>query len=135
MPARLKGYTQAVIVGGQRVHLQTGEYEDGTLGEINITVPGAPVLAQHLVQSVALSVSIGLQFGVPLEEFVEEFLFSRFEPTGMVLKHSRIMMATSILDFVFRDLAIHYLGRDNLAHKPLDQDQIAEAEDSNEADR
>jgi ribonucleoside-diphosphate reductase alpha chain len=116
LPNRRKGYTQKAVVGGHKIFLRTGEYDDGMLGEIFIDMHKEGAAFRSLMNSFAIAISIGLQHGVPLEKFVEQFVFSRFEPNGMVEGHDRIMMATSIIDYLFRELAINYLGRDDLAH-------------------
>ncbi|WP_413205767.1 vitamin B12-dependent ribonucleotide reductase [Rhodospirillum sp. A1_3_36] len=116
MPDRRKGYTQKAIVGGHKVYLRTGEYEDGRLGEIFIDMHKEGAAFRSLMNNFAIAVSIGLQYGVPLEEYVEAFTFTRFEPQGMVEGNQTIKMATSILDYLFREVAISYLGRNDLAH-------------------
>jgi ribonucleoside-diphosphate reductase alpha chain len=116
LPDRRKGYTQKAIVGGHKVYLRTGEYVDGKLGEIFIDMHKEGAAFRSLMNNFAIAISIGLQYGVPLEEFVEAFTFTRFEPSGMVEGNDAIKMATSILDYVFRELAISYLGRADLAH-------------------
>ncbi len=116
MPDRRKGYTQKAVVGGHKVYLRTGEYEDGTLGELFIDMHKEGAAFRSLMNNFAIAVSIGLQYGVPLEEFVEAFTFVRFEPSGMVEGNDAIKMATSILDYLFREVAISYLGRNDLAH-------------------
>ena len=116
MPNRRGGYTQKAVVGGHKVFLRTGEYDDGTLGEIFIDMHKEGAAFRSLMNSFAIAISMGLQHGVPLEKFVEQFVFSRFEPNGMVQGHDRIMMATSVIDYMFRDLAVNYLGRHDLAH-------------------
>ncbi len=116
LPNRRKSYTQKAIVGGHKVYLHTGEYEDGTLGEIFIDMHKEGAAFRSLMNNFAIAISIGLQYGVPLEEFVEAFTFTRFEPNGVVEGNDAIKMATSILDYVFRELAISYLGRSDLAH-------------------
>ena len=116
LPHRRKGYTQKALVGGHKVYLRTGEYEDGRLGEIFIDMHKEGAAFRSLMNNFAIAISIGLQYGVPLEEFVEAFTFTRFEPSGMVQGNDAIKMATSILDYVFRELAISYLGRADLAH-------------------
>ena len=115
-PNRRKGYTQKAIVGGHKVYLRTGEYEDGRLGEIFIDMHKEGAAFRSLMNSFAIAISLGLQYGVPLEEFVDAFMFTRFEPTGMVQGNDTIKNATSILDYIFRELAITYLGRHDLAH-------------------
>jgi ribonucleoside-diphosphate reductase alpha chain len=116
LPNRRKSYTQKAIVGGHKVYLHTGEYEDGRLGEIFIDMHKEGAAFRSLMNNFAIAISIGLQYGVPLEEFVEAFTFTRFEPNGIVEGNDAIKMATSILDYVFRELAISYLGRADLAH-------------------
>ena len=116
LPGRRKGYTQKATVGGHKVYLRTGEYEDGKLGEIFIDMHKEGAAFRSLMNNFAIAVSIGLQYGVPLEEYVEAFTFTRFEPSGMVSGNDAIKMATSILDYMFRELAISYLGRNDLAH-------------------
>ncbi len=116
LPGRRKGYTQKAIVGGHKVYLRTGEYEDGRLGEIFIDMHKEGAAFRSLMNNFAIAISIGLQYGVPLDEFVEAFTFTRFEPSGIVEGNDTIKMATSVLDYIFREVAISYLGRDDLAH-------------------
>ncbi len=116
MPARRKGYTQKATVGGHKVYLRTGEYEDGSLGEIFIDMHKEGAAFRSLMNNFAVAISMGLQYGVPLEEFVEAFTFTRFDPAGPVEGNETVKMATSVLDYLFRELAISYLGRDDLAH-------------------
>ncbi|MCO4746100.1 MAG: vitamin B12-dependent ribonucleotide reductase [Proteobacteria bacterium] len=116
LPDRRKGYTQKAVVGGHKVFLRTGEYEDGNIGEIFVDMHKEGAAFRSLMNSFAIAISIGLQHGVPLEKFVDQFVFSRFEPNGMVVGNDRIKMATSVIDYLFRELAITYLGRDELAH-------------------
>jgi len=116
LPTRRKGYTQKAIVGGHKVYLRTGEYEDGTLGEVFIDMHKEGAAFRSLMNNFAIAISIGMQYGVPLEEFVEAYTFTRFEPSGMVEGNDAIKMATSIIDYIFRELAISYLGRTDLAH-------------------
>ena len=116
LPERRSGYTQKAIVGGHKVYLRTGEYEGGQLGEIFIDMHKEGAAFRSLMNNFAIAVSLGLQHGVPLEEFVEAFTFTRFEPNGPVVGHENIKMATSILDYIFRELAVSYLGRYELAH-------------------
>ena len=116
LPARRKGYTQKAIVGGHKVYLRTGEYEDGSLGEIFIDMHKEGAAFRSLMNNFAIAISIGLQYGVPLEEFVDAFTFTRFEPSGMVEGNDSVKMATSILDYLFREVAVSYLGRTDLAH-------------------
>jgi ribonucleoside-diphosphate reductase alpha chain len=123
LPHRRKGYTQKAIVGGHKVYLRTGEYEEGGIGEIFIDMHKEGAAFRSLMNNFAIAISIGLQYGVPLEEFVEAFTFTRFEPSGMVQGNDTIKMATSILDYIFRELAVSYLGRNDLAH--VDPDDLA----------
>lgn len=123
LPSRRAGFTQKAAVAGHKVYLRTGEYDDGRLGEIFIDMHKEGAAFRSLMHNFAMAISIGLQYGVPLEEFVEAFTFTRFEPAGPVDGHDRIKMATSILDYIFRELAISYLGRNDLAHV-----QIAESD-------
>jgi ribonucleoside-diphosphate reductase alpha chain len=126
LPHRRKGYTQKALVGGHKVYLRTGEYEDGKLAEVFIDMHKEGSAFRSLMNNFAIAVSIGLQYGVPLEEFVEAFTFTRFEPAGMVEGNDTIKMATSIIDYLFRELAISYLGRNDLAHvQPADLDPDA----------
>jgi ribonucleoside-diphosphate reductase alpha chain len=121
LPNRRKGYTQKAVVGGHKVYLRTGEYEDGKIAEIFIDMHKEGSAFRSLMNNFAIAISLGLQYGVPLEEFVEAFTFTRFEPAGMVEGNDAIKMATSILDYVFRELAISYLDRNDLAHvEPAD---------------
>ncbi|RMH38350.1 MAG: adenosylcobalamin-dependent ribonucleoside-diphosphate reductase, partial [Nitrospirae bacterium] len=115
LPARRSGYTQKAIVGGHKIYLRTGEYEDGTLGEIFLDMHKEGAAFRSLMNCFAIAISLGLQHGVPLEEFVDAFLFTRFEPNGPVTLNDHIKMSTSIIDYIFRELAITYLGRYDLA--------------------
>ena len=116
MPGRRKGYTQKASVGGHKVYLRTGEYDDGTLGEIFIDMHKEGAAFRSLMNNFAIAISLGLQYGVPLEEYVEAFTFTRFEPAGLVQGNETIKNATSILDYIFRELAVSYLSRHDLAH-------------------
>ncbi len=116
LPERRKGYTQKAIVGGHKVYLRTGEYQDGSLGEIFIDMHKEGAAFRAMMNNFAIAVSVGLQYGVPLEEFVEAFTFTRFEPAGLVQGNDSIKNATSILDYIFRELAVSYLDRTDLAH-------------------
>jgi len=116
LPDRRKGYTQKAIVGGHKVYLRTGEYQDGTLGEIFIDMHKEGAGFRAMMNNFAIAVSVGLQYGVPLEEFVDAFTFTKFEPSGMVQGNETIKNATSILDYIFRELAVSYLDRTDLAH-------------------
>lgn len=116
MPDRRKGYTQKAVVGGHKVYLRTGEYDDGRLGEIFIDMHKEGAALRSFINNFAIAVSLGLQYGVPLEEYVDAFTFTRFEPAGTVQGNEAIKFATSILDYVFRELAVSYMGRFDLAH-------------------
>jgi len=131
-PDRRKGYTQKAIVGGHKVYLRTGEYEDGKLSEIFIDMHKEGAAFRSLMNNFAIAISIALQYGVPLEEYVDSFTFTRFEPSGPVTGNDSIKMATSILDYIFRELAVSYLGRNDLAHvvpEDLAPDSIGTGED------
>ncbi|MFM9975167.1 MAG: vitamin B12-dependent ribonucleotide reductase, partial [Beijerinckiaceae bacterium] len=121
LPTRRKGYTQKAKVGGHTVFLRTGEYEDGRIGEIFIDMNKEGATLRALLNNFAIAISLGLQYGVPLEEYVEAFTFTKFEPAGLVQGNDTIKMASSILDYIFRELAISYLGRNDLAHVPPDE--------------
>ena len=123
LPDRRKGYIQKATVGGHKVYLHTGEYEDGRLGEIFIDMHKEGAAFRSLMNNFAIAISLGLQYGVPLEEYVEAFTFTRFEPAGLVQGNDAIKNATSILDYVFRELAISYLGRNDLAHVAPERDR------------
>ncbi|MBY6152335.1 vitamin B12-dependent ribonucleotide reductase [Vannielia litorea] len=116
LPHRRKGYTQKAVVGGHKVYLRTGEYEDGKLGELFIDMHKEGAGFRAMMNNFAIAVSVGLQYGVPLEEFVDAFTFTKFEPAGMVQGNDSIKNATSILDYIFRELAVSYLDRTDLAH-------------------
>jgi ribonucleoside-diphosphate reductase alpha chain len=116
LPHRRKGYTQKATVGGHKVYLRTGEYDDGRLGEIFIDMHKEGAAFRSLMNNFAIAISIGLQYGVPLDEFVEAFTFTRFEPAGIVTGNDSIKNATSVLDYIFRELAVSYLSRHDLAH-------------------
>jgi ribonucleoside-diphosphate reductase alpha chain len=116
LPDRRTGYIQKAVVGGHKVYVHTGEYSDGRLGEIFIDMHKEGAAFRAMMNNFAIAVSLGLQYGVPLEEYVEAFTFTRFEPSGFVAGNQSIKNATSILDYVFRELAISYLGRNDLAH-------------------
>lgn len=122
LPMRRAGYTQKARVGDQKLFLRTGEYPDETLGEFFVDISKQGTLIRSLMGCFAIAISLGLQFGVPLEEFVDAFTFTRFEPRGVVQGHPGIKMSTSIVDFIFRDLAATYLGRTDLIHvKDVDE--------------
>ena len=121
LPNRRIGYTQKARIAGHKVYLRTGEYDDGTLGEIFIDMHKEGAAYRSLMNCFSIAISLGLQYGVPLEEFVDAFTFTRFEPNGMVSGHDNIKMATSVIDYIFRDIAMKYLGRYDLVHiKPTD---------------
>jgi ribonucleoside-diphosphate reductase alpha chain len=126
LPAKRRGYTYKAKVGGQPLFLRTGEYGDGTLGEIFIDMAKEGATMRSLLNSFAIAVSVGMQYGVPLEEYVDKFIFTRFEPSGIV-EHPNIKTATSVLDFVFRALAYEYLGREDLVHV-VDDEKAKQAE-------
>jgi len=135
LPGRRKGYTQKATVGGHKVYLRTGEYEDGALGEIFIDMHKEGAAFRSLMNNFAIAISIGLQYGVPLDEYVEAFTFTRFEPSGLVEGNDTIKMATSVLDYIFREMAISYLGRNDLAHaEPADMLPDALGRGANEGD-
>ena len=118
MPDRRKGYIQKATIGDHKVYLHTGEYEDGKIGEIFIDTSKEGELVKALMNNFAIAVSLGLQYGVPLDEFISAFVGTKFEPSGKVYGNDRIISASSILDYIFRELAISYLNREDLAHTP-----------------
>ena len=118
MPDRRKGYIQKASIGEHKIYLHTGEYDDGKIGEIFIDTNKEGELVKALMNNFAIAISLGLQYGVPLDEFVDAFIDTKFEPSGKVDGNDRILSATSILDYVFRELAISYLGKEDLAHTP-----------------
>ena len=118
MPDRRKGYIQKATIGDHKVYLHTGEYEDGKIGEIFIDTSKEGELVKALMNNFAIAVSLGLQYGVPLDEFVSAYIGTKFEPSGKVHGNDRILSATSILDYIFRELAISYSNREDLAHTP-----------------
>ena len=118
MPDRRKGYIQKASIGDHKVYLHTGEYEDGKIGEIFIDTSKEGELVKATMNNFAIAISLGLQYGVPLDEFVNAFVDTKFEPSGKVYGNDRILSATSILDYIFRELAISYLNREDLAHTP-----------------
>ncbi len=118
MPDRRKGYIQKATIGNHKVYLHTGEYEDGKIGEIFIDTSKEGELVKALMNNFAIAISLGLQYGVPLDEFVNAYVDTKFEPSGKVGGNDRILSATSILDYIFRELAISYLNREDLAHTP-----------------
>ncbi len=136
MPHRRKGYTQKAVVGGHKVYLRTGEYDDGRLGEIFIDMHKEGAALRSFINNFAIAVSLGLQYGVPLEEYVDAFTFTRFEPAGPVQGNDSIKYATSILDYVFRELAVSYMSRFDLAHVDPSEgafDALGKGEDEGKA--
>ena len=134
MPDRRKGYIQKSSVGDHKIYLHTGEYEDGKIGEIFIDTSKEGELVKALMNNFAIAISLGLQYGVPLDEFVNAYVDTKFEPSGKVFGNDRILSATSILDYIFRELAISYLNREDLAHTPSigGSDLADEYKDNNE---
>jgi len=118
MPDRRKGYIQKATIGNHKVYLHTGEYEDGKIGEIFIDTSKEGELVKALMNNFAIAISLGLQYGVPLDEFINAYVNTKFEPSGKVTGNDRILSASSILDYIFRELAISYLNREDLAHTP-----------------
>jgi len=118
MPDRRKGYIQKATIGDHKVYLHTGEYEDGKIGEIFIDTSKEGELVKALMNNFAIAVSLGLQYGVPLDEYISAFIGTKFEPSGKVFGNDRILSASSILDYIFRELAISYQNREDLAHTP-----------------
>ena len=118
MPDRRKGYIQKVSIGDHKIYLHTGEYDDGKVGEIFIDMNKEGELVKALMNNFAIAISLGLQYGVPLDEFVDAFIETKFEPSGEIKGNDRILNASSILDYIFRELAISYLGREDFAHTP-----------------
>ena len=118
MPDRRKGYIQKITIGDHKIYLHTGEYDDGKVGEIFIDMNKEGELVKALMNNFAIAISLGLQYGVPLDEFVDAFIETKFEPSGEIKGNDRILNASSILDYIFRELAISYLGREDLAHTP-----------------
>ncbi len=118
MPDRRKGYIQKATIGNHKVYLHTGEYEDGKIGEIFIDTSKEGELVKALMNNFAIAISLGLQYGVPLDEFISAYVGTKFEPSGKVHGNDRILSASSILDYIFRELAISYLNREDLAHTP-----------------
>jgi ribonucleoside-diphosphate reductase alpha chain len=135
LPGRRRGYTQKARVGGHKVYLRTGEYEDGQLGEIFIDMHREGAAFRSLMNCFAIAISLGLQYGVPLEEFVDAFVFTRFEPNGMVQGNDQIKMTTSVIDYIFRELAVTYLGRTDFVQvspEDLRSDTVGKPEQSPE---
>jgi ribonucleoside-diphosphate reductase alpha chain len=136
MPDRRKGYIQKATIGDHKVYLHTGEYEDGKIGEIFIDTSKEGELVKALMNNFAIAVSLGLQYGVPLDEFISAFVGTKFEPSGKVHGNDRILSATSILDYIFRELAISYQNREDLAHTPsIGGTDNATQEDTNSEDQ
>jgi len=138
MPDRRKGYIQKATIGDHKVYLHTGEYEDGKIGEIFIDTSKEGELVKALMNNFAIAVSLGLQYGVPLDEFISAFVGTKFEPSGKVHGNDRILSASSILDYIFRELAISYQNREDLAHTPSigvsdnDNNDEQQSEDQNQ---
>ena len=130
MPDRRKGYIQKATIGDHKIYLHTGEYEDGKIGEIFIDTSKEGELVKALMNNFAIAISLGLQYGVPLDEFINAYVGTKFEPSGKVHGNDRILSATSMLDYIFRELAISYQNREDLAHTP----SIGNSEKSNVAD-
>jgi len=130
MPDRRKGYIQKASIGDHKIYLHTGEYEDGKIGEIFIDTSKEGELVKALMNNFAIAISLGLQYGVPLDEFINAYVGTKFEPSGKVHGNDRILSATSLLDYIFRELAISYQNREDLAHTP----SIGSSEKSNIAD-
>jgi len=130
MPDRRKGYIQKATIGDHKIYLHTGEYEDGKIGEIFIDTSKEGELVKALMNNFAIAISLGLQYGVPLDEFVNAYIDTKFEPSGKVFGNDRILSASSMLDYIFRELAISYLNREDLAHTP----SIGKSEKINEND-
>ena len=136
MPDRRKGYIQKVTISDHKIYLHTGEYDDGKVGEIFIDMNKEGELVKALMNNFAIAISLGLQYGVPLDEFVDAFIETKFEPSGEIKGNDRILSASSILDYIFRELAISYLGREDLAHTPSinkskESDYISSDEEDN----
>ena len=136
MPDRRKGYIQKATIGDHKVYLHTGEYEDGKIGEIFIDTSKEGELVKALMNNFAIAVSLGLQYGVPLDEFISAFVGTKFEPSGKVHGNDRILTASSILDYIFRELAISYQNREDLAHTPsIGVSDHSTSEDQNSDDQ
>ncbi len=136
MPDRRKGYIQKATIGDHKVYLHTGEYEDGKIGEIFIDTSKEGELVKALMNNFAIAVSLGLQYGVPLDEFISAFVGTKFEPSGNVVGNDRILSASSILDYIFRELAISYQNREDLAHTPsIGANEINTLDEDNSEDQ
>ena len=134
MPDRRKGYIQKVTIGNHKIYLHTGEYDDGKVGEIFIDMNKEGELVKALMNNFAIAISLGLQYGVPLDEFVDAFIETKFEPSGEIKGNDRILNASSILDYIFRELAISYLGREDLAHTPSINKTVNDKMESDETE-
>ena len=133
MPDRRKGYIQKAQIGDHKVYLHTGEYDDGKIGEIFIDTNKEGELVKAMMNNFAIAISLGLQYGVPLDEYVDAFIDTKFEPSGNVIGNDRILSASSILDYVFRELAISYLGKEELAHTPsIASSKVLSGDDSDD---
>ena len=136
MPDRRKGYIQKATIGDHKVYLHTGEYEDGKIGEIFIDTSKEGELVKALMNNFAIAISLGLQYGVPLDEFISAFVGTKFEPSGKVHGNDRILSASSILDYIFRELAISYQSREDLAHTPtIGASENSSLDDQNSEDQ
>ena len=134
MPDRRKGYIQKVSIADHKIYLHTGEYDDGKIGEIFIDMNKEGELVKALMNNFAIAISLGLQYGVPLDEFVDAFIETKFEPSGEIKGNDRILNASSILDYIFRELAISYLGREDLAHTPSIKKSVNEKINADETE-
>ena len=134
MPDRRKGYIQKVSISDHKIYLHTGEYDDGKIGEIFIDMNKEGELVKALMNNFAIAISLGLQYGVPLDEFVDAFIETKFEPSGEIKGNDRILNASSILDYIFRELAISYLGREDLAHTPSINKSVNEKINTDESE-
>jgi len=134
MPDRRKGYIQKISIGDHKIYLHTGEYDDGKVGEIFIDMNKEGELVKALMNNFAIAISLGLQYGVPLDEFVDAFIETKFEPSGEIKGNDRILSASSILDYIFRELAISYLGREDLAHTPSINKKMDDLPNNDEAE-
>jgi len=134
MPDRRKGYIQKVSISDHKIYLHTGEYDDGKIGEIFIDMNKEGELVKALMNNFAIAISLGLQYGVPLDEFIDAFIETKFEPSGEIKGNDRILNASSILDYIFRELAISYLGREDLAHTPSINKSVNEKINADESE-
>ncbi len=124
LPNKRRGYTQKATIGGHKLYIRTGEYADGTLGEIFLDMHKEGAAFRSLMNCFAIAISLGLQYGVPLEEFVDSFTFMRFEPNGPIHGHDQIKMCSSLMDYIMRDLAVHYLDRQDLAQVKITTEDL-----------